>query len=111
MIRANGGPTCPKPERLRELIEVVGECSELKAKDEVDLIDALDWLATSLSNRSLYHKRQQIKTKIMKEKMVELGLGPEIDKLSKDATFNHVVDEMPTRQELTDFINNQKEEE
>jgi|SRR6185312_4992599 len=80
--RNGSGPSCPKPQRLRELIDKVCE-SDLDASFEHDLVDALDWLATSLENRNLYHKKQQLKRKAIISLAKERGLLDEANALTE----------------------------
>ena len=100
MSTKGGGPTCPKPARLRELIEIVGELEFVDNKVEYDLIDALDWLATMLENRSLYHRRQQIKNKIVRQLAHEHGLDSEVDVLTKHVLFDFVSEQPPQDDEI-----------
>ena len=68
----NGGPPCPKVERLEELMEFLtsqkvqdptgGEVNFNSALQEC--VEALDWTHTMLSNRKHYQKRAQITKKI-----------------------------------------------
>jgi len=82
MSTRNGtGPTCPKPQRLRELQDFAyEEQSRLDDSDKynirnyADIVDALEWLANMLDNRNTYHKKRQIKTKVMFELAREKGL-------------------------------------
>lgn len=105
MPKTNGGPPCPKPERVRELIEIIGE-SELvdqnviKLEVEHDLIDALDWLATMLENRSLYHKKQQIKNKVIRNLAKEYGLEGQADVITKDLLHSFVTQQPPSKDEV-----------
>lgn len=79
MANANA-PRCPKPERLRELIDRIqsiagdeeGEYFTGEEYEEVQ--EALCWLATSLENRNLYHKKQNLKKKILTDLARERGL-------------------------------------
>lgn len=97
----NGGPPCPKPQRLRDLIEFIGEEIEPIEESEHtsgrvfadachDLIDALDWLATMLENRSLYHKKQQIKNKVLRSLAREYGLDDQANVITNDTLHNLV---------------------
>ena len=95
----NGGPSCPKPQRLRELIDLVGN-SEIPERLEHELIDALDWLATSLENRSLYHKKQQMKKKIVFALAKEHGLYAEADALTNDALHAFVSNQPPEKDDI-----------
>lgn len=78
----NGGPKAPKPERLEELIDFISNEKDgehfgpseqgLKLSAERDtmlqeVVEALDWTHTMLSNRKVYQKKQQIKKKVWLE--------------------------------------------
>jgi len=67
-------PQCPKPERLRQLIALLKASTPLDHSANAELTNALDWLATSLENRALYHKRQNLKKKIVFDLARERGL-------------------------------------
>lgn len=73
MARNNGGPECPKVDRLEELIDLVTSCksgigqeSPITLDDATlqEIVEALDWTHTMLSNRKVYQKKQQITKKI-----------------------------------------------
>ena len=95
MPRTSQGPPCPKPARVREMIELVGTLEDVPALLEHDLIDALDWLATMLENRSLYHKRQQKKTQIIKQLAKEYGLDDQANVLTRDSMHELVSNSEP----------------
>jgi hypothetical protein len=99
----DSGPPCPKPPRIRELIELVGENVVLSANDEHDLIDALDWLATSLENRTLYHKRQQIKNKVLRQLAHEYGIDDQANILTNDTLHAHVSNQPPDEGDVLDL--------
>jgi hypothetical protein len=90
MTFRNGGPPCPKPPRVRELIELVGADEPLSNLATTDLIDALDWLATSLENRALYHKKQNIKNNVLRKLANEYGLLDQANIIT-DETLHHLV--------------------
>jgi hypothetical protein len=90
MRDTNGGPLCPKPTRLRELAQAIEDDRNLNAKENADLLDALDWLATSLENRSLYHKKQQIKNKVLRSLAAEYGLTDQANVIT-DETLHSLV--------------------
>jgi hypothetical protein len=89
MSQNGSGPKCPQPQRLRELIDIVGD-STIAQGAEHDIIDALDWLATMLDNRSLYHKKQQLKKKIIFSLAKEHGLDDEANALTDSALHSFV---------------------
>lgn len=106
----NGGPPCPKPARLRNLIEFVGNEVESISPGHIsekvwhdccrDLIDALDWLATSLENRSLYHKKQQLKNKHLRALAIEYGLDDQANVMTRDALHAFVSNQPPEKEEI-----------
>lgn len=98
--RSINGPPCPKPERLRTLAEVIESDRELTAVENADLLDALDWLATSLENRNLYHKKQVIKNKIIRSLARDYGLDDEVNKLTDDALHTFVSNQKPEGDEI-----------
>ena len=78
---------CPDPARLRQLLATGSFDGEIE--------NVLEWLATHLENRNLYHKKQNLKNRILREKMKELNLSDEVEKLTNDAVFNTVADQDP----------------
>jgi hypothetical protein len=89
-MQTNGNaPRCPKPERLHELVELVGE-EQIDAKAQADLIDALEWLANMLENRALYHKKRNVKNAILLRLAQENGLIDEANSLTRDALHDYV---------------------
>jgi len=97
MSNTNGtGPSCPKSTRLRELVDLVCE-SDIEGVAEHDLVDALEWLATMLENRNLYHKKQQLKKKVLFDLAREKGLLDEVNILTRDALHNFVSNQPPDR--------------
>jgi hypothetical protein len=103
MPRDNSGPPCPKPPRIRELIDLVGENVVLSAVDEHDLIDALDWLATSLENRTLYHKRQQVKNKVLRQLAHEYGIDDQANVITNDTMHTLVSNQPPNASDILDL--------
>lgn len=103
MPRDISGPPCPKPPRIRELIDLVGENVVLSAVDEHDLIDALDWLATSLENRTLYHKRQQIKNKVLRQLAHEYGIDDQANVITNDTMHTLVLNQPPDESDVIDL--------
>ena len=90
MARSNGGPACPKVERLEELMELV---TDLKSdnftperNEEIqEVVEALDWLHTSLSNRKSYHQKRQAEQKALMETAKKLLSKDELDAITKQA--------------------------
>lgn len=100
MQRSNNGPPCPSPKRIRELINVVGDSTITGSlENEHDLIDALEWLATSLENRSLYHKKQQIKKRILTQLAEEHGLTDVVNALTNESLHSFVSNQPPSPEE------------
>jgi hypothetical protein len=94
---SNGtGLKCPKPDRLRELVDGVAE-SNLPSTFEHDVIDALTWLATMLENRSLYHKKQNIKKRVLFNLAQEHGLIDQANALTRDALHDYVSKQGPDK--------------
>lgn len=110
MRSQNGGPPCPKPQRLRDLIEFVGNEVESISPGHIsekvwdtcckDLIDALDWLATSLENRSLYHKKQQLKNKNLRALAKEYGLDGQAEVMTREMLHEFVSAQPPAKDEI-----------
>src|SRR5712692_6628134 len=103
MPRTNSGPPCPKPERVRELIEIIGETKLVDNKVEYDLIDSLDWLATMLENRTLYHKKQQIKNKTLRILAKEYGIDDQANVITNDAMHALVSNQTPDKRDIIDL--------
>ena len=90
MARSNGGPACPKVERLEELMELV---TDLKSdnftperNEEIqEVVEALDWLHTSLTNRKSYHQKRQAEQKALMETAKKLLSKDELDAITKQA--------------------------
>jgi hypothetical protein len=97
MKSTQSGPKCPNAKRLETLSRKVDEVHHLNLDEsEVnDIVDALDWLATFLENRALYHKKIALKNKILIQLALERGLGDEATKLANDEVFNVVANEPP----------------
>jgi hypothetical protein len=89
------GPPCPKPERVRELLELVGDEAKLTSKDSNDIVDALDWLATMLENRALYHKKQNIKNRVLRDLAKEYGLDDQANLISDETLHSFVSAQKP----------------
>ena len=102
MATRNGGPACPKVERLEELMEWVitlktgpgntfidfgeDEDEEKKFNDTVqETLEALDWLHTSLSNRKSYHQKRQAEQKLFMETAKKLFSKDELEAIAKQA--------------------------
>jgi hypothetical protein len=109
-MRDNSGPPCPKPQRVRELIELVGSLNDemkvgaqIGAGDSNDLIDSLDWLATMLENRSLYHKKQQIKNKTLRILAKEYGIEDQANVITNDAMHALVSNQPPDKRDIIDL--------
>jgi hypothetical protein len=96
-MRDNSGPPCPKPVRVRELVDIIGDEKTLTTKDSNDIIDALDWLATMLENRALYHKKQNIKNRVLRTMARDLGLDDEVGIATEQALHTHVGEQKPDR--------------
>lgn len=95
-------PRCPDPRRLRSLVENYTPAM-LEIANGDDIVQALEWLATYLENRNLYHKRQQLKNKIFKQLCIERGLGEQAEKLAKDATFDFISKQQPDDEVFVDM--------
>jgi hypothetical protein len=101
MPTTNGtGPKCPHPTRLHELIDLIEQDKELDAGSNSDLLDALDWLATMLENRALYHKKQNIKKRIIVDLAREAGLIDQANALTRDALHDFVSKQEPDKDEF-----------
>ena len=92
MATRNGGPTCPKVERLEELMERIAdiraavENGDDNFGTELDEItSALDWLHTSLSNRKSYHQKRQAEQKLFMETAKKLLSADELEEIRKQA--------------------------
>jgi uncharacterized protein YihD (DUF1040 family) len=94
-MRNDEAPKCPKISRLIQLKELVKEF-ETHEDDKAglvvwqDLFDALDWLHTMLTNRTTYHKKRNLKTKILFELAREQGLDTQVNKLTESALHDYV---------------------
>jgi len=103
MPSLNGtGPKCPKPERLYELVEVIGNCDtpQITPDEEHDIVDALTWLATMLENRALYHKKQNIKKRVLFDLAREHGLIDQANALTRDALHDYVSKQEPDKDDF-----------
>jgi hypothetical protein len=94
-MQNNGGPKCPHPKRLRALAELIEQDLPIDAKANADLLDALEWLANMLDNRSLYHKKRNLKQKILIEMAREQGLDDQAEALTKTALHDYVSSQEP----------------
>ena len=104
-------PPCPKPQRVRELIEVLGDSdNNIAPRLQSEMIDALDWLATMLENRTTYHKKQQLKTKIIKQLAREHGLEVQANILTNDALHDYVSHQPASKDEFPIHGDNEDEE-
>ena len=106
MPRNNSGPPCPKPERVRELIETINneEVVQFYANiDCLDLTDSLDWLATMLENRTLYHKKQQVKNKVLRQLAHEYGIDDQANVMTNEAMHTFVSNQAPDKQDIIDM--------
>lgn len=103
-ITRNGGPPCPKVDRLEELMEWLTEevvvvknlppgqqadASIVKAaKERNDLIHevitALDWTHTMLSNRKVHQKHAQLLRKAKTEIAMSMLSPDELKKIDED---------------------------
>jgi len=91
---------------VRELIELIGNLTEnmvLNETEEHDLIDALDWLATMLENRTLYHKKQQIKNKTLRVLAKEYGIDDQANVITNDAMHALVSNQAPDKRDIIDL--------
>ncbi len=93
----------PQPPRLRQLIQQV-HALELEPASAADIVGALDWLATFLENRSLYHRKQQLKNKIFKQLCAEHGLIESAEKLANTAEFDEVANQQPDINDLAELL-------
>lgn len=96
----HGGPPCPQLERLEELMELVTTYKRDPEEPDLDytersirvarneelqeVVEALDWLHTSLSNRKTYQKKQQIKKKVYLKLAREVLSKQELEQVEKD---------------------------
>lgn len=100
MATRNGGPACPKVERLEELMDYLSNVKQdtRDGEDEDSLqlrtnfnntiqecIEALDYLHTSLSNRKSYHQKRQAEQKLLMEQAKKLFSKDELDEIAKQA--------------------------
>jgi 2-hydroxychromene-2-carboxylate isomerase len=94
------GPKAPKIQRLKQLIDFVyNQQSETTEKTAIalyaDIYDALEWLHTMLENRSLYHKKRNIKQRILIAMAKEQGLEDQANALTKTALHDYVSSQEP----------------
>ena len=102
MATRNGGPACPKVERLEELMEWLAALQgayrneetpseeDVKARKNFDetvqeCVEALDYLHTSLSNRKSYHQKRQAEQKLFMETARKLLSKDELEAITKQA--------------------------
>ena len=99
MATRNGGPACPKVERLEELMEALTlekdhsgsmphtcSLSTLQRNELLqEIVEALDWLHTSLSNRKSYHQKRQAEQKLFMETARKLLSKDELEAITKQA--------------------------
>jgi cytochrome c553 len=102
MATRNGGPACPKVERLEELMEFVTELKHggnheqchtdpdggVQQKFEPvlqEIVEALDYLHTSLSNRKSYHQKRQAEQKLFMETAKKLLSEDELKAITQQA--------------------------
>jgi len=104
----NNGPKCPSTDRLEELMDFLThqkntqrgsdtdlESPSLMPHEEVaitqrnetlqEIVEALDWLHTMLSNRKSYHQKRQAESKIFMELARKTLSQDEIDAIKKQA--------------------------
>lgn len=103
MPRNQTGPPCPKPERIREILDGDNFLTGSESLEARDVYDALEWLAVMLENRSLYHKRQQIKNKVLRNLAHVYGLDDQVDVLTNDTMHAHVSSQPPDKQDIIDL--------
>jgi hypothetical protein len=80
MPRTPNAPVCPSADELLQLISFVEDVKKFDEEADYQLgcakvVIALEWLETFLSNRKLYHKKVQLKNKIIRH-MLEEQIGP-----------------------------------
>lgn len=85
----NGGPPCPQLERLEEMMEYITNYKNMdddKTHQDFcqEIVEALDWLHTSLSNRKTYQKKQQIKKKVYLQLARQVLSAEELKQVDKD---------------------------
>jgi len=96
MATRNGGPACPKVERLEELMGALtelkhpnpneGDILNLRQNEMLqECVEALDWLHTSLSNRKSYHQKRQAEQKLFMETAKKLLSADELEAIKKQA--------------------------
>jgi len=94
MATRNGGPACPKVERLEELMEFLTDKKHDVIQDEPggidkdiyqECVEALDYLHTSLSNRKSYHQKRQAEQKLFMETAKKLLSPDELEAIKKQA--------------------------
>ena len=108
----NNSPKCPNPARIRELMTRTELCAlEDPEKEFAEVINALDWLATFLENRSIHHKFQQLKNKAFKRLCLERGLGEEAEKEANDQLFNVVANQQPDLDQIEELENGENSAE
>jgi hypothetical protein len=100
MATRNGGPACPKVERLEELMDYLSNVKQdtRDGEDETlalqrtdfndtiqECIEALDYLHTSLTNRKSYHQKRQAEQKLFMETARKLLSKDELEAITKQA--------------------------
>lgn len=103
MPRDNSGPPCPKPERIRELLDGDNFLTGSDSVEARDVYDALDWLATMLENRSLYHKRQQIKNKVLRQLAHEYGIDDQANVMTRESMQTLVGNQKPDKRDMIEL--------
>lgn len=86
-------PQCPKPERLGELIYLLSKDPATAAPEEVEALEALEWLQNFLESRSFYHRKQQLKQQIRRRLLQEKvgDVEDEVSKLAQTAAEDEVI--------------------
>jgi hypothetical protein len=104
MATRNGGPACPKVDRLEELMDWLtyqkkpeGDIQRVRTDGQAEpierelnnnlqeCIEALDYLHTSLSNRKSYHQKRQAEQKLFMETAKNLLSPDELNAIKKQA--------------------------
>lgn len=87
----NGGPPCPKIERLEELMDIVTKWKDIDEHQDwqelvQEVVEALDWTHTMLANRKTYQKKQQITKKVTFEIAKKMLGEDEMAAIQREAT-------------------------
>jgi|SRR5271166_3793374 len=103
MNNHQSAPKCPQAKRLRELSrEMIDGNGD--AYDDYDpttgqteeIANAINWLATFLEDRQLYHKRQQLKNKHLLRLAREHGLlDNDVKRVVEAELVDHILDQQP----------------